>query len=705
MATLERIRTRAGVLVAVVIGFALLAFILGDMLTSSNSLMRGRKLEIAKIAGESIKYPDFEQKVDELAEIVKLNTGQNSLDENTMEQLREQTWQNMVREIIMGKVYKKIGIGVSADELFDMVQGKNIHPIVQQLFRDPATGQVNRAAIIQFLKNLDADPTGKQKAYWMYIEKQITNERLFTKYNTLISKGLYVTSMEAKESLNEKNHVVNFKFIRQDVNLIPDGAVKVEDKDIQAYYDKHKEEFKQSSSRSIDYVIFNIAPSAQDEATAQKWVDARKIEFQATKDNTQFVNLNSDVPFSNVFIKKTQLPQQIANWAFSSGVGSIYGPYREGNTWKILKINAVKSMADSAHVSHILIRPTSAADLANAQAKADSLKKLIEKGASFEKLAAQYSQDQGSAAKGGDLGWVGHTSTIKTFEDACFDTPVGGLKVIKTQYGIHIIKVTGKGQVQPHVQLAVVERAVNPSSETYQSIFTKANQFAASNTTKEAFDNAIVKWRLAKHSANIQTSDKAIAGLPDSRILIRAAFKAKKGKIVTTDDDSPIFEMSNAFAIATLTDIKEDGYAPLNDVRNKIYAAVKQDKKLDLLKNKTDNALKQTRDINQLASILGSPVLEANDINFQSYALPNVGIEPAVIGTATSLPVNKLSKPIKGYTGVYVVNVSAVNEGNDRDYRTEQYRLNQMMQYRASFQAFEVLRKAAKIEDERIKFF
>ncbi|MDP4204979.1 MAG: SurA N-terminal domain-containing protein [Bacteroidota bacterium] len=705
MATLERIRNRAGVLVAVVIGFALLAFILGDMLNSSNSLLRGRKLEIAEINGESVKYPDFQQKVDELADIVKMNTGQNAVDENTMEQLREQTWQNMVREIVMGDVYKKLGIGVSADELFDMVQGKNIHPIVQQLFRDPSTGQVNKSAILQFLKNLDADPTGRQKAYWLYVEKQISQERLFTKYNNLISKGLYVTSLEAKESLKEKNHVVNFKFVRQDVNLISDASIKVEDKDLKAYYDKHKEEFKQGNSRSIDFVTFDILPSAQDQATAQKWINDRKVEFEKTTDNAQFVNLNSDVPFADTYVKKSQVSPMIADWAFSAGAGSIYGPYQEGNAWKIAKINGVKQLSDSVHASHILIRPRSMAEVKLVEARVDSLKKLIQKGASFEKLAAQYSQDQGSAAKGGDLGWIGRGSMVKSFEDACFNTAEGELKVIKTQYGFHLIKVTGKGPSLPHVQLAVVEHAINPSSETYQAIYTKANQFAANYTTKDAFDKAISKEKLNKHSATLQETDRTVNGIPESRVLIRAAFDAKKGKIIMNQESSPIFEMGNTFAIATLTDIKEEGYASFEEVKDRLYPAVRQDKKLDILKDKVGKALAGAHDINQLAASLGTQAFDANDVNFQSFALPNVGIEPAVIGTATNMPLNKLSKPIKGFTGVYVVNVVSANEGNDKDFKSEQVRLNQANGYRASFQAFDVLRKAAKIKDKRSKFY
>ncbi len=201
MATLQTIRTRAGLLIAIVIGISLAAFILGDLLQSGSSIFQRNQMEIGEINGESIQYPEFQKQVEELGEIYKQNTQQSQLDENSWVQVREQTWQNTVQKIVMGDVYKKLGIEVTSDELFDMLQGANLHPIIQQLFRNQNTGQVDRGAVVNFLKQLETNVAPEQRAYWLYLENQIVEERTQSKYANMVGKGLFVTTSEAKESL------------------------------------------------------------------------------------------------------------------------------------------------------------------------------------------------------------------------------------------------------------------------------------------------------------------------------------------------------------------------------------------------------------------------------------------------------------------------------------------------------------------------
>src|SRR5680860_1539497 len=236
MATLQKIRTRAGLLVAIVIGISLAAFILGDMLKSSSSIFRRNQLEIGEINGESIQYPDFQKQVEELGEIYKQNTQKTQLDESSWVQVREQTWQNTVRNIVMQDVYSDLGIKVSSEELFDMIQGNNLHPIIQQLFRNPNTGQVDRSAVVRFLKNLDTGVAPEQRAYWLYLENQIVEERTQSKYTNMVSKGLYVTSEEAQASLAAKNKGVNFDYIALNFSTVADSQVVVTANDLKLYF-------------------------------------------------------------------------------------------------------------------------------------------------------------------------------------------------------------------------------------------------------------------------------------------------------------------------------------------------------------------------------------------------------------------------------------------------------------------------------------
>ena len=213
MATLEKIRNKAGIGITIFIGMALAAFVLGDAVKSGSSIMRGSQQEIAKIAGKSVDYKEFQKKVDDLSDIYKLNSGSTSIDQKTTEQIREQTWMGLVRNYTMKDIYDNLGIGVTSNELFELVSGENPHPIIQSLFRDQKTGTVNRPALIQFLKYQQSNSTGPEHNYWLFVENQIVEERSFTKYNNLVSKGIFTTSDEAKQSIEGKNKKVNIEFV------------------------------------------------------------------------------------------------------------------------------------------------------------------------------------------------------------------------------------------------------------------------------------------------------------------------------------------------------------------------------------------------------------------------------------------------------------------------------------------------------------
>ena len=405
MATLQNIRNRGGLMIAIVIGLALGAFILGDMLNSGSKLMRPSQMKIAEIDGESIQYPDFQKKVDELSEVYKMNTQQTQIDENTWEQIREQVWQGYLQQNILGKATEKLGITVGADELFDLVQGNNPHPIIQQLFKNPKTGQVDKSTIIQFLKSLETNATPAQKSYWLYIENQIKQDKLNSKYSNLVSKGLYVTSDEAKKSLIAKNKSANFQYVVLSYSSISDAAVKISDDELKAYYNKHKDEYKQDKTRKIEYVTFEVLPSEADKAATQKWLNDSKAEFSTVTDNEQYINVNSETRFDPTFSKKEDLSPAIADWAFSAQPGDFYGPYLENGEYKLAKIDQFKMLPDSVQASHILINPQTVGGTEKAKAMADSLKRNIELGGNFAEAAMKYSEDTGSKLKGGDLGW------------------------------------------------------------------------------------------------------------------------------------------------------------------------------------------------------------------------------------------------------------------------------------------------------------
>ena len=707
MATLQTIRTKAGLLITIVIGISLAAFVLGDMFNSGNSIFQKQRLKIGEIDGESIQYPDFHQKVEELGEIYRSNTQQSQINEETWVQLREQTWQNMINDIVMGNVYKKLGITVSQEELFDLIQGANIHPYIRQLFTNPNTGQVDRNAIISFLKNLDTGVDPSQKQYWLYLEKQIMEERIQLKYGNMLAKGLYVTSKEAQNSLEERNRQVNADFVMLSYNSIADNEVVVSETDLRNYYRANKEEFQQETTRKIEYITFAVKPSAADYEIAEEWINDIKDDFQAAVNNEQFVNSNSDVSFERTWFKKEDLPEAIGNWVFGEGANTtqVYGPYFEDESYKLAKVNTVKMMPDSVEARHILLQFNSQPELIVMQALADSLKTEIEKGSDFATLARMYSQDQGSAVFGGDLGWIRRGEVVEPFENAAFGNAKNEVSIAVSQFGIHIIKTTNLSRLSRQAQVAYVVRNVTPSTRTYQETYAQASRFASENRSKKDFDAAVAEQKIYKNTVTVSENDRQIVGLENARLLIRAAYEAKVGDIIQSLEGTPIFELGDNYVIAVLTDKAEKGIAPFENVKIGIELSVIKNKKAELLVEKASKAIAEKTDIEEIAAELGVTVQNVSSINFNSFQLPDVGLEPAVIGTVASLDVDKISKPIIGNNGVFIVQVISVNQMNDQDWELEKARLEQNLNYRVAQESFNAQKNAVKIVDKRSKFY
>ncbi len=705
MATLQNIRNRGSLAIAIVIGLALGAFILGDMMNSGSNLMKPSQMRIAEIDGESVQYPDFQKKVEELSEIYKMNSQKSQIDESTYEQIREQVWQEYLQLNIIGKASENLGLNVSSEELFDLVQGNNPHPIIQQLFRDPQTGQVNKSSVLTFLKSLETNASPEQKSYWLYIENQIKQDKLRSKYTNLVSKGLYVTTDEAKKSLADKNKSANFQYVMLAYSSISDNDVKASDSDLKAYFDKHKDEFKQEKTRKIEYITFEVLPSAGDNAATQKWITDSKQEFATVTDNQQYISVNSEIPFDASYYKKDELPAALAEWAFSAQPGDFYGPYFENNEYKLTKLDQFKMLPDSVQASHILINPQTVGGVEKARAMVDSLKRNIELGGDFALVAMKYSEDPGSKMKGGDLGWFKRKQMVPEFEEAAFTGDVNKLYIVGTRFGFHLIKPTKKGKETNMVRLATLARKVEPSTETNQKIYSETSKFASENQTIDAFNKTVLAQKLDKKIATLKENDPSIAGLDASRALVRAAFTTDKGKILVNNEGSTIFEFGNKFVIGSLVEATEEGPASFEEAKTKVELAVLKDKKADILAEKLKNASSGQTDMGSVASKLSTEVKEAAGVNFTSFSIPALGFEPAVIGTVSILSEGKISEPVKGNNGVYLTKVISLSNTANADLKGEKTRLAQALNYRAGGQVFESLKKEVDIVDKRSKFY
>lgn len=691
MATLEKIRSRSGILIAVVIGIALLAFLLGDFINSGSTFLNSKKMQVAEIDGHTFSTTQFQARVDNMSETQKLLSGKNNLSEEETNAIVEQAWEEMVREIVLDKRLKKEGIDVSDDEMKDLIMGNNVSPVVQSFFQNPQTGQIDRNQIAAFVKNLDADQSGRSRVYWNYIQNQVKVERMTRKFSGLIQRSLFVTSLDAKRALANDANKYNIHFVAQNFFSIPDSSVKVSSSDLKDYYAKHKKMFEQEVGRDLEYVVFDVKPSKTDFEKVNKFVADAEKEFMTAENPAQYAQNNSDKGFDEKYHAKGELSAKLDSFAFGGSTSSFLKPYYDGTSFIMARISSIRMMPDSVKARHILV---------TSEATADSIAKAIKGGANFAELAKKYSSDKGSAEKGGDLGWFRQGMMVKSFNDTAFNAAVGATKLVHSQFGVHVLQVTERGAASKRVQLAVVERQVSPSSETVQAAYNSANRFVADCKSYEDFNKKVMETKQNKRVASrLRSTERNITGLTKPREIIRWAFDAKKGEV------SKVFDLKDQFVVAVVTGVREKGIAPLEQVKSDVEYYVKREKKGEILAKKMSDALNGVSSIDQLAQKLGTQPADANDIAFSSYIVPNVGIEPALIAAATSVKPNVVSKPVIGTNGVYVIQQTGKTVDPAFSLESEKVRINSMNAQRAVYQAYEVFRKAADITDNRYRFY
>lgn len=700
MSIITKIRNRAGLLVAM-IGLAILSFLMMDVF-SGNGIFSNRPTNVAgEIDGTEIGIQQFENRVQEAIENYKANTQQDKIDEATIAMLRDQVWNELVREQLVQQEYAAIGLGVGIDELFDMVQGTNIHPSVRQAFSNPQTGQFDRSQVVSFIRNLDQQPEDMQKR-WSGFEKYIKQERETQKYNMLLAKGLYVPTANAQRSIKRSSTAYEGRFILLDYALVADSSVSISDADLKAYYKKNSADYEQKeATRAIEFVAFDVQPSADDSSNARKLLEELAADFAATENDSLFVSLQSDLPYNDSWTREDALMNEYEKQLFSAETGTTTEIFIDGNYYKMMKLVARSSRPDSVRARHILV-PVENGDEISAKAKADSLKQLIDGGADFAALAKANSTDAGSAEKGGDLGFFAEGMMVKPFNDACFNGNKGDVVLVQSQFGFHIINITDKKGMRTAVKLATIANEIQPSTETYRDVFAKANKFQGENRTAEAFNSAIEEAGLVKRTAeNIKIGDRSLPGFTNAREIVRWVYKAEVGDVSNT------FELDDRYVVAVLTKASEKGVRPFEEVKSEIEVAVRRDKKAEkLLADARAGVEKAKGDIEAAARNLNNVIQRFNGANFESNFMPAMGRELTVLGKISKAEKGKLLAPIKGERGVYVVQLDAVVE-NPANGDVESVKRNLSAQYssRAQNETLNALKERITVDDLRHNFY
>lgn len=711
MATLEKIRSKGPLLVAI-IGIALVAFIIGDFLNSGMTFFNKSKETVAEIAGENISIFEYQNAIDQMTEVIKIERNQNDLGEELTSQIRAQVWETLVGEKLMLAEAEKIGLTVSKEELSDRLIGNNIHPIIMQrsLFYDQ-TGRFNRSQLINFLNSLDVDPgnnadfaqqINQAKNYWLYWENVVKNDILQEKYNTLLAKSVTANNIDAKANFDARLITADFEYVAQPYYMVADSVVSVSDSEIKNRYSKNKEIYKQDDSRSFSYVVFTLKPQEDDYVQVQEWMDRVSREFETTDDVVGFISTNSDVPYSGFDYSEKNIPLLLKDFAFSSHTGDIFGPVFQNDTHTMARIMETGIMrADSVKLRHIYLYP-------NEDARADSILNVLQRngGSNFAELAGQFSAIPETAANGGEIGWLvdGMKGIDKEFMWS-FDKKVNEVYSFKNANGIQIVQVMEKTQPVRKVKVAILERKVTPSSRTQANIYNDAKQFAASVKNIEEFNAQAEQYNVVPRPAyNINSSTERVANIPQSRQVVRWVFNSKS-KVGSVSD---VFDLGDQFVVAVVTEINEKGYMPLEKVSSQIKAEITKEKKADYIIENLNKTLASNNSISALANTLNVEVLEAANISFNSYQFGTSGFEPYVIGKALNQDLNKVSAPVKGNSGVYVVLKTDQRDNtasNTFNTTAEINQLNSRNMQSLPYVIYENIRKNANIVDNRINFY
>ncbi|TAE33567.1 MAG: peptidylprolyl isomerase [Cytophagales bacterium] len=700
MALVNKIRERSGWAVGI-IAFALLFFIfLGDLLSGQNTLSGGSSQVVGEIAGEEVDYQAFNLKVEDLRAQFQQQAGRAPGEED-MAQIREQAWNQFLFDIAYKKEFDKLGLSVSPEELVDMVQGSNISPQVRQAFTNPQTGVFDKNQIINYLKGLRNLPP-QQQAAWANFETNLSQDRMREKYENLMRLSVYATTAEAQKEYQAQTSKADAKFLFVPYYAINDTTVKVTDSQLSDYLNKHKDQFPGADTRSMKYVTFSVAPSKDDSASLYAEIKTLARGLGAAQADSSFAQINSDVRVP-LYMTIGEMPEQLQQAVSGFSPGGIYGPFREGNIYYIYKFGGTKrDTSFTVRASHILIR--SGADSLAAEQKANDILKQIQGGADFAALAQQNSAD-GSAQVGGDLGYFKNNGQmVKPFEKAIFDFTGEGLipRVVKTDFGYHIIKIT-EPKTNLLYRIAGVGKAIAPSQVTRDEALRKADQFASEAKSKDEFEAKIKedKTLVAATAERIPEGANNVNALAEARQLVRWAFDDK----TDVGNVSEPFELGDQYVVAVLTGKTEKDNVKVDDYRAELTAKVRNESKAEQIIGKLGNASGSLEAIAQKYGA-GALVETATDINLATGFLRSAGVDPVALGKVFGLKPGKRSKPFAGEAGVLIMETTKLTPaGTVADYTQYKNLLQQNVASRTSFYINEAIKEASKVEDRRAKFF
>ena len=702
MALIKEIRQRTGLAIGVIAGGLILFLLGGDLLNPNSTLLNTNKNIVGEIAGEEITLEEFAQKVEEYKGSFQQRTGRVP-SEPEMVSVREQAWQAMIVERVFDEEYEKLGLTVSNAELVDMVQGKNIVPELRAQLTNPQTGQFDKTQLISFLQSLEnADPT--QQAFWAQQEKLFAQSRNRVKYDNLLATSEYATTSEARLEHKSATTVADAAVLFVPYYVIPDGDIAVTDSDLSAYFSKNQEKFKVGNSANLEYVSFSILPSGEDSSAVISRINELTEQLKSIENDSVFVSQNSEIQSPYLTISPgDQLPTSLTTNVPQIAQGETYGPFITSNsTYVTYKISSQYVGTPKMRASHILFSTEGMDETGKASVKQQAAKVLadIKGGANFAEAARQYGQD-GTAQNGGDLGWFAKADFVEPFANATYAAKSKGLlpNLIETEYGFHIIEITELPSSK-YTKIAVLELELVASDMTRNDAFRNADSFVAESGNRNEFtENATDKGYRILQANNVDATSRNINNITNAREVVIWAFgDASSGEV------SPVFELDNAYIVATLVGRKEEGTAKLDDVKEQIRQLVLNEKKAALIKEKlaSKSTIEEMKSVFPDASLNDIPELRLN-----SSVIPGIGFAPKAIGSVFGLKTSgQITQAVQEDIGVLVCKLNNLTPSTEiGDYTSYQAQLTQSASQRMSYQIMMALQELASVKDYRYKYF
>lgn len=721
MAIIGKIQ-RNSILLLVVIGLAMFAFIYTEYQSGTQD-----DVEILPF-GTAYGEPLDQEEYDYIVESYTTRDRQNLMmqgreyDATAEQQSKDQAFNEVVRRNLMNREFEKLQLVCTTQELNDMIHGNHVHPWVMQIpiFQGPMG--FSKDSVRSFINNLEVEPADEAmrenwlaaRKQWADFEKELKDTRMADKYVTLIKKGLYVNSLEAKDQYYGDNHKKKIRFVVQRYTDIPQDEITVTDEDIKAFYEEHKHEkqYEQEEARDIEYVSFPILPTAEDEALILSDLEALKPEFAKSTNNLAFMQRYSSTPFNtdtaqfrmgadqlvfDTFFGNNQYPATADDQIQSAQLGDVIGPFISGGDYAIAKVTGIKKEMQ-AWVRHILIKVDATQSDAYAKALTDSLVKVINAQDNFVEMVQKFTQDPGSIPTNGEYKWFSEGRMVTEFNDASFKGPIGKLQVVKTTYGYHIVEVLGRGErVVP--SLAVVTKALKPSENTKKLMEEKVYDFIYSvNESKEdsAFHFIARDSNLTINPTRVWMSNNFVMGINKSDRILRFAFN-KDAQEKTISD--PILD-DDKYVVAYLSNIIPEGEPEFEDVKDQMRYPALKDKQAKIYMDK----MAGKKSLEEILPVMRNGQIMNAEVYFSSNVIQGGGgNEPEVIGKLfTNIPTGSMTKPIKGITGVYVIIIESETKAPETtDYSVSRNNLLAARAGAADGLVIRALREKADVKDNR----